>query len=616
MKKQERLANLEKSYNKFIDDLPSFKTEQEALDALNQISNSYHVKSFQSPSVQSLNLMNFLNIEHFEDDSFRISYPTLFGFAVAKKWQKLAIRFIELGVNISNWNSIKPAKEPFAREDELSPLMLACAYELEEVVKTILARNLGSTSQVSRVAKKTAKEFSESTAIKALFEAKEKEQEPIRNITLFQKYCDQGEIKNAEELFLKIALKKDINLMKQCLYSARNAWLSLPDMNKEFDALCQKIKNEIAELKADPNPVTLKEPVDLAEAYNILYKEPYLEDEISSREDAIKNIIAKIFVLFQNREQCLQYLCSLNADFLDYFKTTHNKEFPTLDSSSYEFQDFDGYKVPIPKFNSDIQKHHSLQEFLALFFEPYGIGHNAFKLIGFVPKILVNSMVQNGNFLTESQLGGGWFHNKLAHMVQWALIIYAIKNNDIDLKYIIDGDTIQITEREIFSRLVMVKIPGTLDTPIWDQVIDRTKDYLTFSDPTAMSFYIMQFGAEKGFRAIADYLIDTHFKGLRAFFHAYKQLPEYSALESFIEKIKECNFSEFIMPPHLYEHALKCEEQKGRAIENRSGNSDQLIYAVIRKQYKPNTKFKFHNQNENCNSTEQELNTDFTTLKI
>jgi hypothetical protein len=399
-------------------------------------------------------------------------------------------------------------------------------------------------------------------------------------------------------VFRKIFSYFDINNtpeIRKMIHTTRQAYFSNPPESKEFDELCLTLK------KAQPNH-DKRQMVEYSKYYSPIFFRSSssihlfgkLPDTINDTKDkALERALTQYHTLLSNPSECMQYLQFLNTDFLRYYEVTRAEKFPSLDSTSVEFKIIDATYYPIPKPGyTGIKKHSALQEFLILLFRKYDLAQQAYKWSGFIPKYLAGRMLKKGDFVTEDTMGTGLFHNKLAHMLQQAILIYAIEHGKINLEYYDVNGAHKISIQDTLNAMLTKIAFGDSDN-LWSSIRDfRHFKRISFCDPHRLGSVIMYYGQNPdmslGIGALSDYLIDTFCKGFVKLLNAYQLQPEYSNLtiDDFIDKLNDLKSELFITPKFLIDKSIQKAERKKQLIQQGEG------FGAIMKNYNPNESFE------------------------
>lgn len=249
----------------------------------------------------------------------------------------------------------------------------------------------------------------------------------------------------------------------------------------------------------------------LQTAYSVLFKSEPPENPRHIL-DANKLAMAQFHALLSSPAECIKYLQFLNEEFLRYFEEKHGKEFSSLNPESYHFVEFDGLRYPVANRNQEtFDKHHALEEFLIALFKKYGLAEHYYKWLGFIPTVTADHMMENGDFVTEDQRNFiGLLHGKLSHMLQLAILIYALEDNKINRAY--GGKELSL--KDILENFV--RYSDHKGTKLWQVIRDnRNRHAVTFGDPFQISSTIMADGKKLGLSAISDYLIHSFCKGTK-----------------------------------------------------------------------------------------------------
>lgn len=427
-------------------------------------------------------------------------------------------------------------------------------------------------------------------------------------------YLDQFILRTMSKTILKCC---DLGMIidRNSLHHLRHAaWRHINEKQKiEYEDLCiffrkKAPKRDASELK--DNPFLL-----FSDAYQRLFNEDIFSASrlIDNTENAIKIAIADFYQLLNMPNRCIKYLKFLNNELDRYFHEKYAQPFPKLNSKSYHFTSIDGTYFPIPNAHyNKLLKHHALQEYLVSLFKKYGLAENAFKWIGFIPHEIANEMVKKGDMITESRLGEGLFHNKLAHMLQRAILIYAIKNGEVRLR--------GISIKEVFSALVSWTHAKDQESKLWMPVLDtRVFPFVVFTDPHRLGSTIMINGKKWGIRALSDSLIDTFCRGITHLINAFRSNIHFSQLDldQFVDMMQDVETRLFgAYPLHVTQYAIQREIEK-KVIDNESDILNSKYACIpkfydVKKDFKPrsfNSK-KYYQQGLFANAKRDAINSD------
>lgn len=235
--------------------------------------------------------------------------------------------------------------------------------------------------------------------------------------------------------------------------------------------------------------------------------------QIDTAPIAKKVAIAQFHALLSNPLECVKYLQFLNEEFLRYFREKHGEEFSELNANNYEFIEVDGLFYPVAKDNQEpFKKHHALEEFLICLFRKYGLAEKFYKWTGFVESSIASQMMKNGDFAEEDQqLLFSLVHGKLSHMLQLAILIYALEDGKINIHY---GNENKLSLKDILATFIDEK--DFLGAPLWLRTRDvRSYSDAVFSDPFRLTSTLMHEGKKLHLSALSDYLIHSFCKGIK-----------------------------------------------------------------------------------------------------
>lgn len=459
------------------------------------------------------------------------------------------------------------------------PLALACLCNQVKIVKIILKNGAdllftnerGESILMACRSQETCRiilnEAKERGVIKQLLSIQDE-----NKIDIFQYACDTGNIEVLTEL-MQVDNYHELANSSKFLSHARSAFWHYPEKSKAFNDICLALREKTSQKHKIIELSTNSARPKIGGAYNSLFGRP----SSSASNDRVKVVISQFYALLEDPHQCVKYLRFINQELVRYFQEKHNKKFPRLNPDTYEFRIIDGTYYPVPKESYvKLEKCHALQEYLMALFNKYDLAKRAYKWIGFIPHKVANKMISKGDMVTESRLGTGLFHNKLAHMLQRALLIYAIENGDIQLN--------GIAIRDVFKGLVTLKCYKS-DQKIWMAVRDtRNFSVVSFTDPHRLGSVIMHDGKDLGIDALSDSLIDTFCNGLMHLLKAYQKYNYFEPLKlnNFIDFISDLPTAKFDSPLFILEDSIELEIIKGSISR---GEVENLDYACIPKHY-------------------------------
>lgn len=514
-------------------------------------------------------------------------YGTILMQSFAMKNLQLSKYLLELGVDINAGTRCEDREH-----DNLSPLLLSCARNDVDAIKFLLDNN----AKIERIS---------STNANALMY--------IRTNEAFDLIIDAVKKSGKLQRFLTIKDTEDnFNVYNKCLTNNRptillrllNLEFDFPEKNKIFNKLFEQITREIL---SDPRNSknkwmnvynTLREMIikqkikpirqehglsfskntssdkyssdykDVAACYQSLFHEQLNSDTPKSREDAIKFANAQFYALLTNPERCVPYLRFLNDELERYYQETYPTEsLPNVDNEYYKFRTIDNAEYPIPLkgspyFNVSTRsnvcaKHSALKNMLIALFRHHGIGQRAVKWIGFVSNEIADEMVSEGDFIIESGAAGVTIlHGSLSHMLQTAILLYAIDHGDISLQYNVDGDTKYLTAKEIIASLV--NVCDSDGDHLWMTIRDqRYNDKIAFSDPHRLSSVIMKDGTRLGMKTLSNFLIDSFCKSLVKYHEIVRiNIPFLNEFDNFLDIISTLPSAGILNVSYMIDHII------------------------------------------------------------
>lgn len=352
-------------------------------------------------------------------------------------------------------------------------------------------------------------------------------------------------------------------------------------------------KSSIITLVDDIDPTLKKElEIDLVKE-EIFHKKDLLQ--VDAKLAAILRAIAQIYILLKNPVACAPYLKFINDEVERYHQETNNKAFPAVSSSSYHFEGFTNNShsdfttlLPVPEDDYHrIEKLRSFPEFLMLFMQQYGFKENAYRWLGFIPGAIANSMLIEGQFVTEGLVTDAQLiHGKHSHMLQLAMIFCAIDDGKIDLSYKDHNSIHTLIFSEVLSLILHYKTPistGILQQQHhsgWSLLFDTGYNIpVGFCSPGQLNSFLMQPEQNTLYPALSNYLIDsvcTRFIKMLKLFNYDK--------DTYIEKLKLKNNATF---DNLTNETI------AKIVPQDKIQSDATFskYAIVAEKYHPNGNF-------------------------
>ena len=579
-----------------------YQPEEISLNDLKKIIADFGKESFQKMASTAL-----LLIETKTHEQIR---TTMLYYAVIRNFKQLAAALLQLNIPVDAGTQSKIYPE----YDQISPLQIAVQLGHEEIVQLLLEHHanfiLGKNQEnILMVAKTPA------MRVFLLQKAKERgcfdELLETKNWQLFSVYeeaCFSGHPEIMKELMVFKHYKTlDLRLL---LHTARYAYWIYPEKGDEFNEICLQLK---AEIKMDQYSPVLDfnkhtPDVGMKECGHLLFGGQYdALQPAKNREEAIKKVTSQFYSFLKSPKKCIKYLKFLNDELVRYFEEKYKCVFPGLDPSSYEFKVIDGTYYPIPQENYiGIKKHSALQEFLILFFRKYNLAENIYQWIGVAPEREANEAVKKGDFVMEDRVGG-LLHTKIAHMLQFAILLCIIQDESviqdekIDLSFSSqEAGKSTLAVRDIFEALVTLEISNQ-EAYLWNEILDqRFFNIVQFSDPYRLSSIIMHEGKSLGMTALSDYLIDTFCKGFVHRFIAHHLVPQFSHLskEDFIEKMNEMKSEFNDVPSYLLQYSVNRAEGKAPyTTVQQCQFFSHSGYAIVKKEYDTKNDFEVRSFN-------------------
>ncbi len=288
-----------------------------------------------------------------------------------------------------------------------------------------------------------------------------------------------------------------------------------------------------------------------------------LEHKITNcdlKKAALRKANLQFAELLNDPVRCAPYLKFINDEFDRYSQHRHGKKIPAPDPALYTFQNIQQTYYPVPHTDYRAEKKHcSLQEFLLLLFRQHELGDQVLKWIGFVPEAAANDMVATGSYVTESSFGLTLLHGKLAHMLQTAIMIYAIQSGEISLTYQGENSCEQLGILELLASQVKPGLSFVPNTTIWTQLRDlHDGKRICFCDPHRLTATLMYYGHQFGMSALGNYLIDSFCKSFIKFYRAcLEQIPDLGSMDDFADKLRDYIPNELHTPAFLEKYAIK-----------------------------------------------------------
>lgn len=503
--------------------------------------------------------------------------------------------------------------------ESVTPLIIASEGSSKDLLRAILEQNpdlLGADTLNKECAVTLAANEEHCQIILDHAKKKEKLQQLLDKI--FSDYDKFEEIVADKPTLAKCILKvvdkipagitlKDVI---ESLDEVRTKYLTIPGLRNERDAICQelrRLRDESPEYKP-PEPVLCdkEQSCSLKQAYCELYDKEYFakifpngsdaKPVITTKDEAVKYVLAQIYALFNSPKHYLKYLRFIDYEFNRYYKHLYKEDY-SLKSKSFDFEVCDRWHFPIPHedYQSD-KKHSALQEFLYLLFsKEENLPQSVYKWVNLIPGDYANKAQAAGHFFMEARLGINLFHGKLSHMLQQAIILYAIKNKEICTHFETDNGNIDITLLDILKGHFE---GGTYDfedniKPFWEFIRDSYADNANINDPNFLHSMIMFQGKDKGFEfpRLADYLTDSFCKGYLRLVKFYREqgITDLSTPAKLMEKMRDIPLTELIPDPLMVEAVKKKEAGKSELIL--AGN-DHAVFKFPDDKYKNAKEFK------------------------
>ncbi len=545
---------LEHYYALFINSIS--ESENAALIALNDLVQNCGTESLKRRSSISLEIININN------KLITIKVDRL-GAAFIRNYQALALKLIEYGDSIETTISC----EDDLAYDGLTLLMFSCATDLINMV-TLCLNNNANLFAVSKHGTTAIMEVKSIPIAKLILDT-------IWEKHFFQSFPFISENFSWEKVKTKFA--------RRFLHFSRVIALktSLPQ-RKTYEEICLKLRTIVGERPTVDFNARVLPPTSFQSAYAALFGPffAYLSPYPNSKEEAVKRAITQFYVLLLNTSKSIKYLQFLNAEFTRYIIEAAKFDLNLLDPIFYEFIAVAGGCYPIPKENYRyLKKNHALQEYLILLFKNHGLASKAYKWMGFVPKEVANEIIKGGDFFKESRLEFGLFHNSISHMIQLAILIYAVENEEVLLKQKVNGTVQNITIGDIVDGFITLKNYST-KKEVWGSVRDsHSYKIFFFNSPHRLSEFIMRYGKQFKIENLSNYMIRSFVEGLKQNIKAFNHTPEWGdmTIKDFVVNMNDMDITKFSIAPNILKYALSREQSV-------KSNAD---YAVIEKNYSP-----------------------------
>jgi hypothetical protein len=513
-------------------------------------------------------------------------YWYLSGFAIVKDWLTLAKKLLDNGAR-TNFGYISPPQE---KPDCKTCLELALDSKKIEVAAVILTYNpdLLEHHQYKGTVLMQALASRSLDAVELIIENAAKRHLLHKLIALrnelngFTVYELAVDLRFFEALEVLISIQ-DFHLhidMKRFVHKLRkDSWLN-SESHSQYNNIITRMR---ALLPSTDQPFTIPPATSSEFAYRQLFHAP--STRTSSKEEAIKLVIAQYYSLLLTPERCFKYLKYLNDELKRYYELKHAQPFPVLDRSTIETVQVESIPFPLPKdnFSGIGHKGHCLQRVLISILRRENLAKQCYEWEGFVPEKIANQHIKNGDFTIESPYGSGLFHGGLAHALQSFLLYCGWVNNEFTRTYIAFGQEEQLALADINAGFVTCKsAEGDL---LWVAVRDYLHPKVSFATPFHVYPLIMFFGADFNCRELADVLMDSFAKSIYKCWRAIQSKPEFSAMSShdFIEEINDFSLRLFTEIPVF--KALTQEKIKRKQREVVKSGSH---YTVIKREYNTN----------------------------
>lgn len=371
-------------------------------------------------------------------------------------------------------------------------------------------------------------------------------------------------------LIENISVLRDKQIV-QHLELMRAMYYSEPGWNKSIDYDCLKLRaalNEKKNVDVIPEVVTFdsKERNDeYREIYAGIYG-PYEEpDHRKDKKSVLKRANTALAQLLRHPDKCHRYLTFLNDEFVRYHAFATGETIQAPDMKHFTFKDIGNTWYPVPDKNYRGNKNHgTLSQYLLVLFRKHGFGDRAVKWLGFIEREAADEMVRRGDFISEATFGApGLLHGKLSHMIQTAILIFAIENGEIDLEYEENGRKAKLTVGEIIASQVD-RSSGRMLAGIWEIVRDtRVYDEVRFGDPHRLQSVLMRDGESLGAKELSHYMINSFCKAFLKSHHATSMyISDLGGVNDFADQLNDLAPNGYNIPYYLQEHGRSYYNRK------------------------------------------------------
>lgn len=368
-------------------------------------------------------------------------------------------------------------------------------------------------------------------------------------------------------------------------YARLAAWSSSQTKSRRFDQICQIIRPSVTQYSAIPfNPKTS----EILWFSKRITNRRYPTSIVKAKDKVIKSFSA----LLRNPQRCIPYLQQVNDELIRYYEEKHNADFPQMRSNNYKFEKIHGLYYPIPNENyQSIKKHSSLSEFLICLFQQHGLANKTYKWLGYVAQQVAGKTIKDGNFFSEIPIGSNLFHGKLAHMLQLAILIYAIEADEINPYYKdSSGELCKLTLTDLLEAFILNKDHNNDAT--WLGLLDtRCYGYINFSDPHRLYSVIMHDGESLGLAVLSNYLTDSFCKGWLKTLDAFREVTHFKTMDNalLLTHVKDLQLNAFFTLPRIIQYYLRNVNEKGKTSHEMIQHHDG--YLVLESHYELNASF-------------------------
>lgn len=203
------------------------------------------------------------------------------------------------------------------------------------------------------------------------------------------------------------------------------------------------------------------------------------------------------------------------------------------------------YAIPNERYKK-IPKDALLTKLLLRILQTADMGHRSTKWFNFIPKEVANTSIKEGHLFVESQFGIGTLHGKYTHMIQWAILIYAL-----DMKLLVVPEP--ITAKSMIQTLVSIKEENS-ELYLWQSLIDMLMSKQTLGDPYRLTSLITTGFFGDACRTLEVYLRDSFCDSFLQWVRAYQEkLTKKISPDDFATLISLTDINAFTTSDYLIE---------------------------------------------------------------